>query len=84
MKSPLISSPFSLRTEERAARRKKKLEEKFNANEAQKVQLHTKLKEKTETEIIRNYAKAFASKQGHYLIFIRKGKPQRVRQKRTY
>ncbi|XP_057740585.1 protein WVD2-like 4 [Arachis stenosperma] len=51
MRSPMISSPFSLRTEERAARRKKKLEEKFNANEAQKVQLHTKLKEKAETEI---------------------------------
>ncbi|XP_027359049.1 protein WVD2-like 7 isoform X2 [Abrus precatorius] len=51
MRSPIISSPFSLRTEERAARRKKKLEEKFNANEAQKVQLHTKLKEKAETEI---------------------------------
>ncbi|RYQ86422.1 hypothetical protein Ahy_B10g106090 [Arachis hypogaea] len=45
MRSPMISSPFSLRTEERAARRKKKLEEKFNANEAQKVQLHTKLKD---------------------------------------
>ncbi|MED6107111.1 hypothetical protein PIB30_011127 [Stylosanthes scabra] len=51
MRSPMISSPFSLRTEERAERRKKKLEEKFNANEAQKVQLHTKLKEKAETEI---------------------------------
>ncbi|XLR05506.1 hypothetical protein S83_071704 [Arachis hypogaea] len=51
MRSPMISSPFSLRTEERAARRKKKLEEKFNANEAQKVQLHTKLKEKAETDI---------------------------------
>ncbi|KAI4348250.1 hypothetical protein L6164_008995 [Bauhinia variegata] len=51
MRSPIISSPFSLRTEERAARRKKKLEEKFNANEAQKVQLHTKLKEKAETEM---------------------------------
>ncbi|XP_061337236.1 protein WVD2-like 7 [Gastrolobium bilobum] len=51
MRSPIISSPFSLRTEERAARRKKKLEEKFNADEAQKVQLHTKLKEKAEIEI---------------------------------
>ncbi|XP_054811442.1 protein WVD2-like 7 [Prosopis cineraria] len=53
MRSPIISSPFSLRTEERAARRKKKLEEKFNANEEQKVQLHAKLKEKAETEIRR-------------------------------
>nr|XP_027187456.1 protein WVD2-like 7 isoform X2 [Cicer arietinum] len=51
MRSPIISSPFSLRTEERAARRKKKLEEKFNANETQKVQLHTKLKEKAGSEI---------------------------------
>ncbi|KAL3019205.1 hypothetical protein AAZX31_05G069800 [Glycine max] len=62
MRSPLISSPFSLRTEERAARRKKKLEEKFNANEAQKVQLHTKLKEKTETEIIRKLRQSFCFK----------------------
>ncbi|KAK4272156.1 hypothetical protein QN277_020747 [Acacia crassicarpa] len=51
MRSPVISSPFSLRIEERAARRKKKLEEKFNASEAQKVQLHTKLKKKANTEI---------------------------------
>ncbi|KAL5080563.1 hypothetical protein RYX36_008984 [Vicia faba] len=51
MRSPIISSPFSLRTEERAATRKKKLEEKFNANEVQKVQLHTKLKAKAGTEI---------------------------------
>ncbi|XP_054803195.1 protein WVD2-like 7 isoform X2 [Prosopis cineraria] len=51
MRSPVISSPFSLRTEERASRRKKKLEEKFNASESQKVQLHTKLKEKANIEI---------------------------------
>ncbi|KAK2420383.1 hypothetical protein P8452_50592 [Trifolium repens] len=51
LRSPIISSPFSLRTEERAVTRKKKLEEKFNANEVQKVQLHTKLKEKAGTEI---------------------------------
>ncbi|KAK7381031.1 hypothetical protein VNO78_33555 [Psophocarpus tetragonolobus] len=62
MRSPLISSPFSLRTEERAARRKKKLEEKFNANEAHNVQLHTKLKEKTETEIIRKLRQSFCFK----------------------
>ncbi|CAI0456692.1 unnamed protein product [Linum tenue] len=36
--SPCFPTPFSLRTEERAARRKGKLEEKFNANQAQKVQ----------------------------------------------
>ncbi|XP_023550394.1 protein WVD2-like 7 isoform X2 [Cucurbita pepo subsp. pepo] len=52
--SPFSFTPFSLRTEERAARRKEKLEEKFNTNESQKkVQLQTKLKEKTETEVIK-------------------------------
>ncbi|XP_042970009.1 protein WVD2-like 7 isoform X2 [Carya illinoinensis] len=64
MQSPILSTPFSFRTEERAARRKKicislpflpccfqKLEDKFNANDAQKVQLQTKIKEKAETEI---------------------------------
>ncbi|XP_058180519.1 protein WVD2-like 7 [Rhododendron vialii] len=51
LQSPILSSPFSLRTEERAARRKQKLEEKFNANEGQKVQLQTRLKEKAETEL---------------------------------
>nr|GEU56806.1 hypothetical protein [Tanacetum cinerariifolium] len=48
LQSPTISSPFTLRTEERAARRKQKLEEKFNVK-AQKVQLQTTLKEKAET-----------------------------------
>ncbi|KAL6288186.1 hypothetical protein ACE6H2_012576 [Prunus campanulata] len=40
-RSPFSSAPFNLRTEERAASRKKarKLEEKFNANEAQKLQV---------------------------------------------
>lgn len=51
LQSPILSSPFSLRTEERAARRKQKLEEKFNANEEQKVQLQTRLKEKAETKL---------------------------------
>ncbi|CAJ1947547.1 unnamed protein product [Sphenostylis stenocarpa] len=40
----------------------RKLEEKFNANEAQKVQLHTKLKEKTETEIIKKLRQSFCFK----------------------
>ncbi|KAL4581559.1 hypothetical protein LXL04_006082 [Taraxacum kok-saghyz] len=53
LQSPTISSPFTLRTEERAARRKQKLEEKFNEKEAQKVQLQTSLKEKAETEFRR-------------------------------
>nr|GEW98457.1 hypothetical protein [Tanacetum cinerariifolium] len=53
MKSPTISSPFVLRTEDRAARRKQKLEEKFNEKEAGKVQQETKLKEKEETEFRR-------------------------------
>ncbi|XP_050232317.1 protein WVD2-like 7 isoform X4 [Mercurialis annua] len=49
--SPSTSTPFSLRTEERAARRKQKLEEKFNTNQAEKVQLQATLKEMAETEI---------------------------------
>ncbi|THG13555.1 hypothetical protein TEA_023912 [Camellia sinensis var. sinensis] len=56
--SPTLSTPFSLRTEERAARRKQaslvasvKLEEKFNAKDTQKVQLQTRLKEKAGTEL---------------------------------
>ncbi|THF94724.1 hypothetical protein TEA_002949 [Camellia sinensis var. sinensis] len=50
LQSPTTSAPFSLRTEERAARRTQaslgsvKLEEKFNAKEAEKVQLQTRLK----------------------------------------
>ncbi|KAK4347733.1 hypothetical protein RND71_034072 [Anisodus tanguticus] len=44
LQSPSLSTPFLLRTEERAARRKQKLEENFNAKEVQKVQLQTKLK----------------------------------------
>ncbi|XP_060194601.1 protein WVD2-like 7 isoform X2 [Lycium barbarum] len=51
LQSPSLSTPFLLRTEERAARRKQKLEEKFNAKEVQKVQLQTKLKEKAELEL---------------------------------
>ncbi|KAJ6776874.1 TPX2 (TARGETING PROTEIN FOR XKLP2) PROTEIN FAMILY-RELATED [Salix koriyanagi] len=51
--SPSSSIPFSFRTEERAARRKEKLEEKFNAHQAQKVQLQVTLKEKAETELKR-------------------------------
>ncbi|KAJ0753366.1 putative protein WVD2-like 7 [Helianthus annuus] len=53
LQSPTVSSPFTLRTEERAARRKQKLEEKFNEKEVQKVQLQTTLKEKAETEFRR-------------------------------
>ncbi|XVF57891.1 hypothetical protein PTKIN_Ptkin07bG0019000 [Pterospermum kingtungense] len=49
--SPGIFSSFSLRTEERAARRKQRLEEKFNVSQEQKVQQQTTLKEKAETEI---------------------------------
>ncbi|CAI9752602.1 unnamed protein product [Fraxinus pennsylvanica] len=50
LQSPTLSTPFILRTEERAARRKQKLEEKFNAKEAPKVQLQTKLREKAGNE----------------------------------
>ncbi|KAF2316522.1 hypothetical protein GH714_041863 [Hevea brasiliensis] len=42
--SPNLSTPFRLKTEERAARRKERLEEKFNANQAQQVQLQATLK----------------------------------------
>ncbi|KAI3463073.1 hypothetical protein Pfo_019736 [Paulownia fortunei] len=50
LQSPTLSTPFILRTEERAAKRKQKLEEKFNANEVQKVQLQKTLKEKAGSE----------------------------------
>nr|XP_043617468.1 protein WVD2-like 4 isoform X2 [Erigeron canadensis] len=53
LQSPTVATPFTLRTEERAARRKQKLEEKFNEKEAQKTQLQTTLKEKAETEFRR-------------------------------
>ncbi|KAL5793315.1 hypothetical protein ACOSP7_001909 [Xanthoceras sorbifolium] len=47
-----LSTPFRLRTEERAARRKEKLEEKFNASQAQKAQQQqATLKVKAETEL---------------------------------
>ncbi|GAV88264.1 TPX2 domain-containing protein [Cephalotus follicularis] len=49
--SPNLSTPFSFRTEERAARRKEKLEEKFNINQQQKVQYQATLKKKAETEL---------------------------------
>ncbi|XP_052196224.1 protein WVD2-like 7 isoform X2 [Diospyros lotus] len=51
LQSPTLSVPFNLRTEERAARRKQKLEEKFNADVAQRVQLQTRLKDKAENEL---------------------------------
>ncbi|XP_047947891.1 uncharacterized protein LOC125193963 [Salvia hispanica] len=49
LQSPPVSTPFMLRTEERAAKRKQKLEEKFNATEVQKTQQKT-LKEKAGNE----------------------------------
>ncbi|XVF16276.1 hypothetical protein REPUB_Repub10bG0017200 [Reevesia pubescens] len=49
-RSPGIFASFSLRTEERAAR-KQRLEEKFNVSQEQKVQQQTTLKEKAETEL---------------------------------
>ncbi|XP_043726318.1 protein WVD2-like 7 [Telopea speciosissima] len=50
-RSPTVSSPFSFRTNERAAKRKEKLENKFNAEGALNVQLQMKPKEKTESEL---------------------------------
>ncbi|KAL0395743.1 UNVERIFIED_CONTAM: hypothetical protein Scaly_0022700 [Sesamum calycinum] len=60
LQSPTLSTPFILRTEERAAKRKQarifpfiilpKLEEKFNANEMQNAQLQKTLKEKAGNE----------------------------------
>ncbi|VFQ73513.1 unnamed protein product [Cuscuta campestris] len=64
----LTPTPFRLRTEERAtARRKQKLEEKFNANkveevEVQKVQLQTKMKEKAGTELRRKLGQSLCFK----------------------
>lgn len=49
-RSSNIFSPFTLRTEERAARRKQKLEEKFNSSQTEKLQQQATLKEKAETE----------------------------------
>ncbi|KAL7094917.1 hypothetical protein ACP275_11G135100 [Erythranthe tilingii] len=49
-----LSTPFTLRTEERAAKRKQKLEEKFNADEVQKkapTHQQKTLKEKAGNEI---------------------------------
>ncbi|GMI67787.1 hypothetical protein HRI_000448000 [Hibiscus trionum] len=49
--SPGIFASFGLRTEERAVRRKQRLEEKFNVIHEQKVQQQTTLKEKAGTEL---------------------------------
>ncbi|XP_062149842.1 protein WVD2-like 7 isoform X2 [Alnus glutinosa] len=53
-RSPTVSSPFTFRSEERAAKRKEffqKMEEKLNAKEAEKVQLQSKPKEKAQFAI---------------------------------
>ncbi|GER47464.1 TPX2 (targeting protein for Xklp2) proteinfamily [Striga asiatica] len=52
LQSPSLSTPFTLRTEERATKRKQKLEEKFNANAVQKkVEQQNKLKDKAGSEL---------------------------------
>ncbi|CAA0823458.1 Unknown protein [Striga hermonthica] len=52
LQSPSLPTPFTLRTEERATKRKQKLEEKFNANAVQKkVEQQNKLKEKAGSEL---------------------------------
>eukprot|EP00268_Persea_americana_P035853 TRINITY_DN35354_c0_g1_i1.p1 TRINITY_DN35354_c0_g1~~TRINITY_DN35354_c0_g1_i1.p1 ORF type:complete len:562 (-),score=139.90 TRINITY_DN35354_c0_g1_i1:518-2203(-) len=53
-RSPIVSSPFSFRSDERAAKRKEyfsKLEEKFNTNETQKGQLQAQSKDRAEFEL---------------------------------
>ncbi|GLU02167.1 hypothetical protein SLE2022_194310 [Rubroshorea leprosula] len=49
--STCIFTPFSLKTEERAARRKQKLEEKFNGSQTEEVLQQATLKEKAGTEL---------------------------------
>ncbi|KAL3644010.1 hypothetical protein CASFOL_011942 [Castilleja foliolosa] len=51
LQSPCLSTPFTLRTEERAAKRKQKLEEKFNTSAVQKARQQSKLKEKAGNEL---------------------------------
>ncbi|KAL3636659.1 hypothetical protein CASFOL_018958 [Castilleja foliolosa] len=51
LQSPCLSTPFTLRTEERAAKRKQKLEEKFNANAVQITRQQNKLKEQAGNEL---------------------------------
>ncbi|GMI67088.1 hypothetical protein HRI_000378100 [Hibiscus trionum] len=53
LQSPGIFASFSLRTEERAARRKQRLEEKFNVSQEQKVEQQTTLKAETELKKLR-------------------------------
>ncbi|KAI4375358.1 hypothetical protein MLD38_013240 [Melastoma candidum] len=53
LQSPSLSTPFRLRTEERATRRKAKLEEKFDADEREKQELQNLLKEREEMEVKR-------------------------------
>ncbi|KAI4366906.1 hypothetical protein MLD38_022708 [Melastoma candidum] len=53
LRSPSLSTPFRLRTEERATRRKAKLEGKFDADEREKLELQNLLKEREEMEVKR-------------------------------
>ncbi|XP_073019062.1 uncharacterized protein [Primulina eburnea] len=62
LQSPTITTPFILRTEERAAKRKQKLEEKFNANKGvHKVLVQKTLREKAEDEF-RKLSRSFCFK----------------------
>ncbi|KAJ7945500.1 protein WVD2-like 7 isoform X1 [Quillaja saponaria] len=47
-RSPIVSSPFIFKSEERAAKRKERLEEKNKSKEAEKLQLQASSKEKAE------------------------------------
>ncbi|PKI68342.1 hypothetical protein CRG98_011250 [Punica granatum] len=60
LQSPGVSTPFKLKTIERSARRKEKLEEKFNADEAQKVQQQAKMVK--ETRIVRLFCQRYLNR----------------------
>lgn len=82
LQSPTLSTPFILRTEERAARRKQKLEEKFNSKEVQKVQLQTKLKEKAESEL-RKLRQSFCFKARPLPDFYKEREPTKIQTKKS-
>ncbi|KAL3829532.1 hypothetical protein ACJIZ3_018334 [Penstemon smallii] len=77
-----LSTPFILRTEERAAKRKQKLEDKFNANEGQKMQLQRTLKEKAGNEF-RKLSRSFCFKARPLPDFYKERETTKVQTKKT-